>query len=223
MHCLEGIRKRSPNTRFYQASSSELFGSSPPPQNEKTPFHPRSPYAVAKLYAYWSCVNYRESYDMFCSNGILFNHEGTRRGETFLTRKITRAVGRIYHGLQDTLELGNLEAKRDWGNAKDFCEGMVAILEHDSPNDFVLCTGESHSVKEFLETAFEMAGLDPYKYYKFNPKYLRPAEVDFLQGDPSKAKKVLNWEPKTKFKDLVKEMVDFDLELARKEMILANE
>jgi len=222
MHCLEAIRKRSPKTRFYQASSSEMFGSSPPPQNEKTPFHPRSPYAVAKVYSYWSTINYRESYNMFCSNGILFNHEQAGlRGETFLTRKVTRAVGRIYYGLQDTLELGNLEAKRDWGCGKDYCEGMIKILEHNEPDDFVLATGESHSVKEFMELAFNYVGLDPYKYYKFNPKYYRPAEVDYLLGDASKAKKILNWEPKIKFDALVKEMVDFDLELARKEKAFA--
>jgi GDPmannose 4,6-dehydratase len=222
MHCLEAIRKRSPNTRFYQASSSEMFGSSPPPQNENTIFHPRSPYAVSKVYAYYMTVNYRESYDMFCSNGILFNHESPLRGETFVTKKVTRAVGRIYYGLQDKIELGNLDAKRDWAAAEDYCEGMIKILEHDNPDDFVLATGESHSVREFLELAFDMVGLDPYKYYKFNPKYKRPAEVDHLEGDATKAKEVLGWVPKIKFKDLVKSMVEYDLEKARKEKILKD-
>ena len=220
MHCLEAIRKRSKKTRYYQASSSEMFGAAKPPQNEQTPFHPRSPYAIAKVYAYWATINYKESYNMFASNGILFNHESKVRGETFVTRKITRAVGRIYYGLQDVLELGNLNAKRDWGHAKDYCEGMIKILEHDEPDNFVLATGESHSVMEFMEEAFNLVGLDPYKYYKLNPKYYRPAEVDYLHGDASKARNKLNWSPKYSFKELVKEMVEHDMKLAKQEYIL---
>jgi len=222
LRCLEAIRRFSPKTRFYQASSSELFGSTPPPQNELTPFHPRSPYGVAKLAGYWTVVNYRESYGIFGSNGILFNHESHRRGETFVTRKITRAVGRIKHGLQQELRLGNLEAKRDWGHSKDFVAAQKLILEHDHPDDFVIATGESHSVREFAEKAFSYAGLDPYKYIGVDHKYYRPAEVDYLLGDATKARKILGWEPQISFSKLVEEMVESDMELARREALVAN-
>jgi len=222
LRCLEAIRKTSPQTRFYQASSSELFGSSPPPQNELTPFHPRSPYGVAKLAAYWATINYRESYNLFCSNGVLYNHESTRRGETFISRKITRAAGRIKHGLQNEIRLGNLNAKRDFGHAADYVVAQKMILESDKPDDFVVATGVSYSIKELLEKAFDLVGLDPYKYLIIDPKYYRPAEVDYLLGDPSKIKKALGWEPKYSFNDLIKEMVEHDLELARKESILKN-
>ncbi len=219
---LEAIQRFSPKTRFYQASSSELFGSSPPPQNEDSPFHPRSPYAIAKLMGYWVTVNYRESYGLFASNGILFNHESPRRGQTFVTRKITRALGRIKHGLQDKLVLGNLDAKRDWGHAKDYVEGMKRILETEHPSDFVLATGESHSVREFAEEAFNLVGLDPYKYIQQDPKYLRPAEVDHLLGDAEKAHAILDWYPKINFKQLVAEMVEHDMEKAQGEAFLKN-
>jgi len=217
LRCLEAIRKFSPDTRFYQASSSEMYGSEFPPQDETTPFHPRSPYSCGKAFAYNITTNYRESYNMFASNGILFNHESPRRGETFLTRKVTRAVGRIYYDLQKELCLGNLESKRDWGHAKDYVKAMYMILEHDKPDDFCISTGEAHSVREFIEKAFYMAGLDPWKYIKFDSKYIRPAEVDHLQGNSLKAKKILGWEPEISFDELVKEMVEHDLELAKKE------
>lgn len=220
--CLEACRRFSPKTRFYSALTSEIFGSTLPPQNEKSDFHPRSPYGAAKMYSYWITVNYREAYNMFCSNGIVFNTESVRRKETFITRKISRAVGRIYYGLQDSLELGNIFSKRDWGFAGDTAKAMRLILEHDNPDDFVIATGESHSVKEFLEEAFSLCNLDWEKYVKINPKYLRPSEVPHLEGDASKAKKILNWEPTYTFKQLVKEMVDYDLELARKEKMLAE-
>lgn len=222
IRCLEAIRKYSPQTRFYQASSSELFGSSPPPQNELTPFHPRSPYGVAKLYAYWITINYRESYGIFGSNGILFNHSGVRRGETFISRKVTRAVGRIKYGLQKELHVGNIQSKRDWSSAKDCVEAQKLIIEYEKPDDFVIASGEAHSIKELIEKAFDLADLDPYKYLVIDPKYYRPAEVDYLLGDPTKAKTILHWEPKYSFDDLVKEMVEYDLELARKEYILKN-
>jgi GDPmannose 4,6-dehydratase len=217
MRCLEACRKFSPKTKFYNAATSELFGSSPPPQNEDVSFHPRSPYGVAKIYGYWATINYREAYGMFCSNGIVFNTESPRRKETFVTRKITRAVGRIYYGLQDVLELGNLNAKRDWSHAKDTARAMRLILEHDSPNEFAIASGVSYSVQEFLEEAFSLCGLDWKKYVKVNPKYLRPSEVNHLRGDASKAKKLLNWKQEYNFKQIVKEMVEYDLELARKE------
>lgn len=205
-------------TRFYQASTSELFGLvQETPQKETTPFHPRSPYAVAKLYAYWAVRNYREAYGVFASNGILFNHESPRRGETFVTRKITRAVGRIKAGLQKKLYMGNIEARRDWGFAGDYVEGMWRILRHASPDDFVLATGETHSVREFLEAAFARAGLDWKEYVEFDKRYIRPAEVDLLLGDASKAKSVLGWEPKVRFRELVDMMVDADMALAEKE------
>ena len=213
---LTGLEKK---TRFYQASTSELFGLvQEVPQKETTPFYPRSPYAVAKLYAYWAVRNYREAYGIFASNGILFNHESPRRGETFVTRKITRAVGRIKMGLQKKLYMGNIESLRDWGYAGDYVEGMWRILQHERPDEFVLATGEMHSVKEFLEEAFGRVGLDWQEYVECDSRYLRPSEVDQLLGDASKARRELGWEPKVKFKDLVAMMVDADIELARREL-----
>ncbi len=209
---LEAIRETESNPRFYQASSSEMFGKvSEIPQRETTPFHPRSPYAVSKVFSYWATVNYREGYNMFTCNGILFNHESPRRGETFVTRKITRAIAHIKLGLQEKLYLGNLDAKRDWGYAPEFVEAMWLILQQDQPDDYVIATGETHSVKEFCEEAFTHAGLDWSKYVEIDERYYRPAEVDLLIGDASKAKRVLGWEAKTRFKDLVKLMVDADL------------
>ena len=211
LRLLEAIRESGVTTRFYQASSSEMFGAAPPPQDESTPFHPRSPYAVAKVAAYWAAVNYREAYGMFASNGILFNHESERRGETFVTRKITRAVARIKHGLQDKLYLGNLDAKRDWGYAPDYVEAMWMMLQVDEPDDFVMATGETHTVREFLEHAFRHAGLDSEPHVEIDPRYFRPSEVDALQGDPSKARQTLGWEPKVGFDELVQIMVDADV------------
>jgi len=208
---LEAIRRSGIKTKFYQASSSEMFGDSPPPQNEQTPFKPRSPYGAAKVYAYWMVRNYREGYGMFAVNGILFNHESPRRGETFVTKKITRAVARIKCGLQNKLFLGNLEAKRDWGYAGDYVEAMWLMLQQNKPDDYVIATGETHSVKEFLEEAFKYAGLDWKKYVEIDSRYFRPLEVGFLQGDASKAKKKLGWEPKVKFRELVRIMVDADI------------
>jgi GDPmannose 4,6-dehydratase len=208
---LEAIRRSGIKTRFYQASSSEMFGDSTPPQNEETPFRPRSPYGAAKVYAYWMVRNFREGYGMFAVNGILFNHESPRRGETFVTRKITRALARIKFGLQDKLFLGNLEAKRDWGYAPDFVEAMWLMLQREEPDDYVIATGEAHSVREFLQEAFAYAGMDWKKYVEIDKRYLRPLEVELLQGDSSKAKRNLNWEPKVRFKDLVKIMVDADM------------
>ena len=221
MRLLEAIHLtgRAGKTRFYQASTSELFGLvQEVPQKETTPFYPRSPYAVAKMYAYWAVRNYREAYKMFASNGILFNHESPRRGETFVTRKITRAVGRIKMGLQDKLYMGNINSLRDWGFAGDYVEGMWRILQHDVPDDFVLATGEMHSVREFLETAFAQVGLEWEKYVEYDARYIRPTEVDQLLGDATKARTVLGWEPKVKFRELVKMMVDADLKLAEKEL-----
>ncbi len=208
--------------RFYQAGSSEMFGAAPPPQSEKTPFYPRSPYAVAKVAAYWYAVNYREAYGMFIANGILFNHESPRRGETFVTRKITRAAGRIKLGLQKKLYLGNLDAKRDWGFAGDYVEAMWRMLQQPEPDDYVVATGESYSVREFLEEAFGLLDLDWRDYVEIDPRYFRPTEVDYLLGDPTKAKKKLGWEPKVSFKELVKMMVEHDLELARQEKTLKD-
>ncbi len=208
---LEAIRRSGIKTHFYQASSSEMFGDSPPPQNETTPFRPRSPYAAAKVYSYWMVQNYREGYKLFAVNGILFNHESPRRGETFVTRKITKALARIKMGLEDKIYLGNLKAKRDWGYAKDFVEAMWVMLQQDEPDDYVIATGESHSVEEFLEEAFGYVGLDWRGYVEIDPRYLRPTDVGFLQGDASKAKRKLNWEPKVKFKELVRIMVDADI------------
>jgi GDPmannose 4,6-dehydratase len=215
---LEAIRKHGKKCRFYQASSSELYGKVvETPQKETTPFHPRSPYAVAKAYAFYITQNYREAYGLFASNGILFNHESERRGETFVTRKITRAIGRIKHGLQKELFLGNLDAKRDWGHAADYVEAMWLMLQQEQPDDFVVGTGETHSVREFAEKAFAHAGLVYGDFVKIDPRYFRPAEVDLLLADPSKAKRVLGWTPKVGFDELVKRMVESDLELAARE------
>jgi GDPmannose 4,6-dehydratase len=215
---LEAIGKTRVRSRFYQASSSEMFGKvQAVPQNEGTPFWPRSPYGVAKVFSYWATVNYRESYGLHASNGILFNHESPRRGETFVTRKISRAVAAIKHGLQSELFLGNLDAKRDWGYAPEYVEGMWRILQQDECNDFVLATGETHSVREFVEEAFAHVDLDWKEYIKHDPRYERPAEVDLLIGDASKAKKFLGWEPKVRFKELVRIMVDADMELLSRE------
>jgi GDPmannose 4,6-dehydratase len=208
---LEAIRESGIQPRFYQASSSELFGNSPAPQSETTPFYPRSPYAVAKLYSYWITVNYRESYGMFACNGILFNHESPRRGETFVSRKITRAAARIKLGMQDKLFLGNLEAKRDWGFAGDYVEAMWLMLQQDEPHDFVIATGECRTVRDFLDETFGYLDLDWHKYVEIDPRYFRPTEVDELRGDMSKARRLLNWEPKVKFRELVRMMVDADL------------
>jgi GDPmannose 4,6-dehydratase len=208
---LEAIRRSGIKTKFYQASSSEMFGNSPPPQSETTPFRPRSPYGAAKVYAFWMVTNYREAYSIFACNGILFNHESPRRGETFVTRKITRALAKIKLGLEKELYLGNLDAKRDWGFAGDYVEAMWLMLQQDEADDFVIATGESRSVREFLEEAFSYQGLDWKDYVKIDPRYFRPTEVGDLQGDASKAKKKLGWEPKVKFKELVKLMVDADL------------
>jgi len=213
---LEAIRETGIKPRFYQASSSEMFGKAREiPQRETTPFYPRSPYGCAKVYAYWITVNYRESYGLFACNGILFNHESPRRGETFVTRKITRAVAHIVTGLQDKLYLGNLEAKRDWGYAREYVEAMWLMLQQAKPDDYVVATGETHSVREFLEAAFAHAGLDWRKHVEIDPNYYRPTEVDLLVGDASKAKKQLGWEPKTKFNDLVKLMVDADMQMVK--------
>ena len=209
---LEAIREAGIKPRFYQASSSEMYGQvREVPQTERTPFYPRSPYACAKVYAYWVTVNYRESYGLHASNGILFNHESPRRGETFVTRKITRAIAHILCGLQDKLYLGNLDAKRDWGYAQEYVEAMWRMLQQETPDDYVIATNETHSVREFLEVAFRHAGLDWAKFVEIDPKYFRPAEVDLLIGDYSRAQKKLGWEPKTKFEDLAKLMVDADI------------
>jgi GDPmannose 4,6-dehydratase len=218
---LEAIRDTGTKTKFYQASSSEMYGKVvETPQSEKTPFHPRSPYACAKVYSFWQTVNYRESYGMFCCNGILFNHESPRRGETFVTRKITRAATRIKKGLQDKLYLGNLDAVRDWGFAGDYVEAMWLMLQQDVPDDYVVATGEMHSVREFLELAFDYVKLDWRKYVEIDPRYFRPAEVDILCGDTSKARRILGWEPKVSFEELVSAMIDADMELAEKKKIL---
>lgn len=209
---LEAIRENELKTKFYQASSSEMFGKvQAVPQKEDTPFYPRSPYAVAKLYGHWITKNYRESYGMFACSGILFNHESPRRGETFVTRKITKAVANIQAGLQDKLYLGNLEAKRDWGYAKEYVEAMWLMLQQDEPDDYVIATNETHTVQEFVEKAFSQAGLDWKKHVEFDERYMRPAEVDLLIGDPAKARKKLGWKPKVTFDELVKIMVDADI------------
>lgn len=218
MNLLEAIRSVSTDIKFCQASSSEMFGKvSEAPQTEKTPFHPRSPYACAKVYSYWQTLNYRESYGMFCCNSINFNNESPRRGENFVTRKITRAAGRIKEGLQDKLFLGNLDAKRDWGFSGDTIDAMHLILQADRPDDYVISTGKTHSVKEFLDETFGYLDLDWSKYVEIDPKFYRPAEVNLLLGDSTKAKEVLGWEPKVGFKELAKMMVESDWELAKKE------
>jgi GDPmannose 4,6-dehydratase len=220
---LEAIHDTGLPVRFYQASSSEMYGRVREiPQTEETPFYPRSPYACAKVYSFWQTLNYRESYGMFCCNGILFNHESPRRGETFVTRKITRAATRIREGLQKKLYLGNLDAKRDWGFATDYVEAMWMMLQQDSPDDFVIATGEMHSVREFLETAFDCVKLDWKQYVDYDQRYYRPAEVDALCGDASKAKRILGWEPKVGFEELVTIMVEADAELARQERLIAE-
>ena len=222
---LEAIRETGmgKKVRFYQASSSELFGLvQETPQKETTPFHPRSPYGVAKLYGYWAAVNYREAYGMHASNGILFNHESPRRGPTFVTRKITMAAARIKTGLQNALYLGNIEAKRDWGFAGDFVEGMWRIVQRDEPGDYVLATGETHSVREFCEEAFGLLDLDWKAFVKHDERYVRPSEVDLLLGDASKARKELGWTPKVTFKELVRMMVESDLRVARQELAVQH-
>jgi GDPmannose 4,6-dehydratase len=210
---LEAIRETGLKTRFYQASSSEMFGKvQETPQKETTPFYPRSPYGCAKVYAHWITVNYRESYDLFACSGILFNHESPRRGETFVTRKITRSVARIKAGLEDALYLGDLDPKRDWGYAKEYVEAMWMMLQQDQPDDYVIATGETHTVQEFVEEAFQHAGLDWRDFVRHDDRYTRPAEVDLLVGDASKAEQKLGWVPKTKFRDLARLMVDADME-----------
>lgn len=237
LRMLEAIRilGLEKTTRFYQASTSELFGNAPSPQSETTPFEPRSPYAAAKLYAYWIVRNYREAYDIHATNGILFNHEGPTRGETFVTRKITRAVAAIKHGLQNRIYLGNLDACRDWGHARDYVEGMWRIVQHDVPDDFVLCTEETHSVREFVELAFshigrtikwrgegvEQKGVDADTgdiLVEIDPRYFRPTEVEYLLGDASKARKILGWKYTTPFTELVREMVEYDLKCVKQEV-----
>jgi GDPmannose 4,6-dehydratase len=208
--------------RIYQAGSSEMFGAAPPPQNERTPFYPRSPYAASKVAAHWYAVNYREAYGLFISNGILFNHESPMRGETFVTRKITRAIGRIKHGLQEKLFLGNLDSKRDWGYAEDYVEAMWRMLQMPSADDYVIATGQSHSVREFLDESFGHAGFDWHEYVEQDARYFRPSEVNFLLGDASKARAALDWKPKVSFRELVRMMVDHDVELARSERLLSD-
>ena len=223
LRLLEAIRSMGTPAKFYQASSSEMYGKvAEIPQTEKTPFYPRSPYGCAKVYGFWQTVNYRESYGMFACNGILFNHESPRRGETFVTRKITRAATRIKLGLQDKLYLGNLDAKRDWGYAGDYIEAMWLMLQQEKPDDFVIATGENHSVGEFLDEVFGYLDLDWHEYVEIDPKYYRPAEVDVLLGDASKAREVLKWEPKITFKKLARMMVDGDIEIAEYEKIVKD-
>lgn len=223
LRLLETIRKMPRPPRFYQASSSEMYGKVvETPQTEKTPFYPRSPYGCAKVYGFWQTVNYREAYGLFACNGILFNHESPRRGGTFVTRKITQAATRIKLGLQEKLYLGNLDAKRDWGFAGDFVEAMWLILQQDKPDDYVIATGEMHSVREFLDEVFAYLGLDWQKYVEIDPRYFRPTEVDVLMGDASKAKKILGWEPKVKFEELARLMTDADMKLAEHEKIIED-
>jgi GDPmannose 4,6-dehydratase len=222
LRILEAIRKTGIKTKFYQASSSEMFGAASPPQSENTIFQPRSPYAAAKVYAYYIVQNYRDAYGLFATNGILFNHESPRRGETFVTRKITRAATQIKLGLKNKLFLGNLEAKRDWGFAGDFVEAMWLMLQQDKPDDFVIATGETHSVREFTEKVFSRLDLDYNKYVSVDPRYFRPTEVDVLLGDASKAKKALGWKPKVTFDALIDMMIATDMELAKKEKTLLD-
>ncbi len=209
---LESVRHSGIKTRFYQASSSEIFGNSPSPQNEETPFCPRSPYAIAKAYAYWMTVNYREAYGLFAVNGILFNHESPRRGETFLSRKVTRAIARILAGVQKKVFLGNLDARRDYGYAPEYIEVMWRMLQHDAPDDYVVGTGVAPTMREFVQEAFGYAGLDWQEYVEIDQRYFRPTEVDFLQADSSKAQKLLDWSPKVTYKELARIMVDADME-----------
>lgn len=226
LRLLEAVREHKMRSgapaKVYQAGSSEMFGAALPPQSEETPFHPRSPYAISKVAAHWFARNYREAYGLFITNGILFNHESPRRGETFVTRKITRAIGRIKEGLQRKLYLGNLDARRDWGFAGDYVESMWLMLQQDEPSDYVVATGESHSVREFLETAFGYGGLDWREHVEIDSHYCRPSEVDHLQGDASKARAKLGWTPKVSFAELVRMMVDWDLNLARRERLLSD-
>ncbi|HNY50036.1 MAG TPA: GDP-mannose 4,6-dehydratase [Smithella sp.] len=222
LRILEAIRKTGIKTKFYQASSSEMFGAAPPPQNENTVFQPRSPYAAAKVYSYYICQNYRDAYGIFSTNGILFNHESPRRGETFVTRKITRAATQIKLGLKDKLFLGNLEAKRDWGFAGDYVEAMWLMLQQEKPDDFVIATGETHSVREFAERVFQKLDLDYKKFVEIDKRYFRPTEVDALLGDATKAKNLLGWQPKVSFQQLIDMMIDADMELAQKEKTLLD-
>ena len=220
---LEAVRDTGLDTKFYQASSSEMYGKvTEIPQTEGTPFHPRSPYGCAKVYSFWQTINYREAYGLFACNGILFNHESPMRGETFVTRKITRAATRIKEGLQDKLYLGNLDAKRDWGFAGDYVEAMWLMLQQNKPDDYVIATGQTRSIREFLDLAFEQVDLDWHDYVEIDPRYLRPAEVDLLQGDSSKAQKLLGWKPKVSFEQLVAMMIESDWELARQEKLLVE-
>src|SRR5215213_4248424 len=226
LRLLEAVRDMQETTghkiKFYQAGSSEMFGAAPTPQSEQTTFNPRSPYAAAKVYAHWMTVNYREAYDLFAVNGILFNHESERRGETFVTRKITRAATRISLGLQEKLYLGNLEAKRDWGHAEDYVEAMWLMLQRDTPSDFVIATGETYTVREFAEKVFDHVGLDWERYVELDSRYFRPTEVEALQGDATRAREELGWEPRVRIDELVRRMVEFDLELARQEKTLTE-
>ncbi len=215
LRLLEAIRETQIPTRFYQAGSSEMFGDAPSPQNENTPFFPKSPYAAAKAYAHWLTVTYRESYGLFACNGILFNHESPRRGETFVTRKITRSLARILAGKQEKLYLGNLDAKRDWGYAPEYVEAMWLMLQQPKPDDFVIATGESHSVREFLDEAFGLVGLDWHPYVEIDPRYFRPTDIEILQGDATKARTQLGWSPRVRFKELVRIMVEADLRLEK--------
>ena len=225
LRLLDVVRDYIANTgktvRLYQAGSSEMFGAAPPPQNERTAFYPRSPYAVSKVAAHWYGVNYREAYKLFLCNGILFNHESPRRGETFVTRKITRALGRIFCGLQKKLFLGNLDARRDWGYAGDYVEAMWMMLQQDTPDDYVVATGEAHSVGEFLDAAAACCGLNWSSFVETDPRYFRPTEVDHLLGDSSKAREILGWKPRVNFEELVRMMMEHDIELARQEVTLA--
>ena len=222
LRLLEAIRKTGIQTRFYQASSSEMFGAAPPPQSELTPFQPQSPYAAAKVYAYYVVKNYRDAYKLFACNGILFNHESPRRGETFVTRKITRAATRIKLGMQKKLYLGNTKAKRDWGYAGDYVEAMWLMLQQDNPDDYVIALGETHSVSEFVEKVFQKLDLDYREYVEVDPRYFRPTEVDVLLGDSSKARKNLNWEPKVSFEALIDMMIQADMDLASREKTLRD-
>ena len=222
LRLLEAIRKTGIKTKFYQASSSEMFGAAPPPQSELTPFQPQSPYAAAKVYSYYVVRNYREAYKIFASNGILFNHESPRRGETFVTRKITRAASRIKLGLQNKLYLGNLEAKRDWGYAGDYVEAMWMMLQQDAPDDYVVATGETHSVREFAEKVFEKLDLDYQEYVEIDQRYFRPTEVDVLLGDATKARKLIGWEPRVSFDRLIDMMIETDMDLSKKEKTLVD-